>query len=488
MASARMVTPRRRVRRNFSAAGYSAAALVLLACSGPTHEESAEQPSTPVDDPLALPEAVDTNPDPHIFETSIEARVENIEVLPGTTTPVWTYNGLLPGPLIRVAVGDRLIVHFTNQLPEETTIHWHGMRIPNDMDGVPDVTQPGVQPGGSFTYDFTVPDSGLYWYHPHYDSAVQVGYGLYGPIVVTDPNDPPDLGDEHVLMLSDMNLNTDGSLIPADAGGDLATLFGREGDTLLVNGKVNPTVTVTSGSRQRWRMINAAKSRYYQVGIAGQSFTRIGGDDGFIAHPQPLDTVVITPAQRADVVFDVALPPNGQVPVQWIPYDRGYGSVEFRNPETIFTLQTDAHDPVTPPPLPALSRDIEPIDISSATQQTLALTENDQNGQVMLGINGVPGSQAQPLLAKVGETQVWTMQNTIDWSHPMHLHGFFFQVLDTNGVPPDVAEWRDTVDVPVYGTTRIAVTFDDRVGMWMFHCHILDHAEAGMMGMVHLDP
>jgi len=460
--------------------------LTLVACSGPTHDPSAA-PVAPYD-PLALPEAVDSNPDPHIFETTLEARVEDLEVLPGTTTPVWTYNGLLPGPLIRLAVGDRLIVHFTNDLPEETTIHWHGLRIPNDMDGVPDVTQPGVMPGGSFTYDFTVPDAGTYWYHPHYDSAEQVGYGLYGPIVVTDSSEPQALGTEHVLVLSDMNLNADGSPIPGDDAGDLGTLFGREGNTLLVNGKVNPTVTVASGSRQRWRLLNAAKSRYFQVGIDGQAFTRIGGDDGFIAAPEPLARVVLTPAQRADVVLDVALPPSSQVPALWIPYDRGFGSVEFRSSATIFTLATDDHAPATPPPLPALSRDIEPLDLSEATTQYLQLTENDQDGHVVLGINGVPGSQAQPLVAAIGETQIWSVENTIDWAHPFHIHGFFFQVLDTNGVPPAVAEWRDTADVPVYGTTRLAVTFTDRPGMWMFHCHILDHAEAGMMGMLHLHP
>lgn len=478
--------PPRPVQRSLGPFAGLFALVAFSACSGSTRDAP---PSPAPYDPLALPEAVDTNSDPHIFETTLEARVENIELLPGTTTPVWTYNGILPGPLIRVAVGDRVIVHFSNSLPEETTIHWHGLRIPNDMDGVPDVTQPGVQLGASFTYDFTVPDAGTYWYHPHYDSAEQVGYGLYGPIVVTDPNEPKDLGDEHVLVLSDINLNEDdGSLIPGDDAGDLGTLFGREGDTLLVNGKVNPTVTVASGSRQRWRLLNAAKSRYYQVGIAGQTFTRIGGDDGFIASPEPLNTVVITPAQRADVVFDVALPPSGQLPVQWIPYDRGYGSTEFRSPETIFTLQTSDQAPVTPPPLPALSRDIEPIDVSSATTQYLQLTENDQDGHVVLGVNGVPGSQAQPLLAALGDTQVWVVENTIDWAHPFHIHGFFFQVLDTNGVPPAVAEWRDTANVPVYGTTRLAVTFADRPGMWMFHCHVLDHAEAGMMGMVHLSP
>jgi FtsP/CotA-like multicopper oxidase with cupredoxin domain len=153
---------------------------------------------------LRLAEARDKNPDPRIVEIDLDARVAELEMVPGTRTPVWTYNGGLPGPLIRVRRGDRLIVHFSNKLPQPTTVHWHGVQVPIEMDGVPDVSQPPVEPGGTFTYDFIVPDAGLFWYHPHVMSAAQVGFGLYGALLVEDPNDAVGIEDELVLVLSDM--------------------------------------------------------------------------------------------------------------------------------------------------------------------------------------------------------------------------------------------------------------------------------------------
>ena len=137
---------------------------------------------------LRLPEAPDLNSDPAVVEIEMEARVATVEIAPGFKVEAWTYNGLIPGPLVRVNVGDRLIVHFSNHLPNSTTIHWHGLRIPIEMDGVPDYGQAPVEPGGTFTYDFIVPDAGIYWYHPHVMSAAQVGFGLYGAFLVADPN------------------------------------------------------------------------------------------------------------------------------------------------------------------------------------------------------------------------------------------------------------------------------------------------------------
>ena len=437
---------------------------------------------------LRLPEAQDSNPDPRIFETTLTAKIVNLELVPGKITPVWTYNGLVPGPLIRVARGDRLIVHLENELPEATTIHWHGIRLPNAMDGVPGDTQPAVAPGGTFSYDFVLPDSGNFWYHPHADSAAQLGYGMYGPLIVDDPNEPAGLGDELVLVLSDIMLAGDGTQLPANVGGDFTTLFGREGETLLVNGKVNPTLRPLAGRRQRWRIINAAKARYFQVALAGQQFTRVGGDDGFIADPEPLDRILLTPAQRADIVLDLAMPSSVPREVRWIPYDRGYGTSEYRPEETLFTIRTSAGEAEQSPLLPVLHRDIEPIDVTQATPELIELTQSAVGEPFSLGINGAPGNQALPILAAVGDTQVWTVRNTMAWDHPFHLHGFFFQVLDVNGASPTVREWRDTTNIPVDATVRLAVKFDERPGMWMFHCHILDHADAGMMGMVHLHP
>jgi FtsP/CotA-like multicopper oxidase with cupredoxin domain len=168
-----------------------------------------------------------------------------------------------------------------------------------------------------------------------------------------------------------------------------------------------------------------------------------------------------------------------------MPYDRGFGTAYGREPEPVLHVRFDGEPTATPPPLPELRRDIEPLATEGATPVDIALTRNDDSdGSFALGINGVPSWNAEHLLAHLGERQLWGVRNTIDWDHPFHLHGFFFQVLDIDGIAPSVLEWRDTVNVPVGATTRLIVSFDERPGMWMFHCHILDHADAGMMGML----
>ncbi len=138
------------------------------------------------------------------------------------------------------------------------------------------MTQPLVQPGGEFTYDFVLTDAGTYWYHPHADSAAQVGWGLYGPIVVTDPADPKAFGDDLVLMMSDMSLDPDGQLLPKDDGGNFGDLFGREGRALLINGRVMPTLQVRQGKQQRWRVINASRSRYWTFALRNNTFISAG--------------------------------------------------------------------------------------------------------------------------------------------------------------------------------------------------------------------
>lgn len=217
---------------------------------------------------LRLTTLPDLDDDPRVVSLELEAREEGFELVEAGATRLWSYAGSLPGPLIRAKVGDRLVVHFTNHLPEPTTIHWHGLRISAAMDGVPDHPHPPVAPGESFVYDFVLPDAGTYWYHPHFNSAAQLGNGLYGALVVDpDEPEPEGLGDELVLVLSDVGIADDGSLKDAEAGGDLAGLFGREGNVLLVNGRVRPTLGARIGKRQRWRIVNAAKSRYFQLEI-----------------------------------------------------------------------------------------------------------------------------------------------------------------------------------------------------------------------------
>jgi FtsP/CotA-like multicopper oxidase with cupredoxin domain len=431
---------------------------------------------------LRLPHPEDLNPAPDILEFNLEARVADVEILPGVTTAAWTYNGTLPGPYIRAKVGDTVIVHFTNALPEATTIHWHGVRVPNEMDGAPGMTQAVIEPGASFRYEFILRDAGTYWYHPHQSSADQVGRGLYGPIVVEDPADPAAFGDDLVLMLSDISLDEDGKLLAKDNGGAFGDLFGREGNVLLVNGKVRPRLKVRAGKPQRWRLINAARARYYSFLQPGGAFVRIGGDGGLAARSEKTTRVTIVPGERQDVVFIPPFAPGSVSALRWRPFDRGYGTAFGRRSEVIMEIETTSDARVEPAAIPAQLREIAPVDITGAVEHTLDLTIAGEGSVVEMGINGVPSWNAQPLTARVGETHVWTVTNDSAFDHPFHLHGFFFRVIDDSLVP----EWKDTVNVPVKSAIRIAITFDDRPGMWMYHCHILDHAEVGMMGHLHV--
>ncbi len=459
-------------------------AMSWLGCG--SHDESAPAPSQPPgwDEAIRLTPSQDRNSDPNVVEIDLEAKPTDLSIISGGPTATWTYDGRLPGPLIRAKIGDRVIVHFTNRLPEQTTIHWHGLRVPAAMDGMPGQSQPPIATNASFDYDFIVPDASTFWYHPHLNSAAQVGDGLYGAFIVDDPAEPAGLGDEVVFVLSDMSLNEDGSLQAPDAGGDIATLFGREGGTLLVNGKVRPTLKARPGLPQRWRFINAARTRYYQLSFPNHSFVRIGGDGGLLTEPIAVDEPVLAPAERADLIVVPQGTPGSDVVVRWVAFDRGWGTTFNRPPEDLFVVHFEG-EPAETPKLPAIHRKIDPLSTDGATPIDLSLTWQTGTTPLVLGINNVPFDQSTPLMATVGETQVWTLDNTMDWAHPFHLHGFFFQVLE----PPRPLEWKDTVNVPAHETVRFVVRYDERPGMWMFHCHILDHAEAGMMGSLMLmDP
>lgn len=457
--------------------GPAAAADVKLLAA-----QDVEQPDG-WDADLALSQPDDLDPAPNVVEFTLEARIANVEIAPGMTAALWTYNGTLPGPYIRAKVGDRLVVHFRNSLPEATTIHWHGVRVPNDMDGAPGMTQEPIAPGAEFRYEFVLRDAGTFWYHPHQSSSDQVGRGLYGPIVVEDPSDAKAFGDDLVLMLSDLGLDDDGRLLAKDNGGAFGDLFGREGNVLLVNGKVRPRLKARAGKPQRWRIINAARARYYSFLLPGAPFTRIGGDGGLAARPERVSRLLVVPGERADVVYTPATRPGTIVPLRWRPIDRGYGTAFNRQSETIMDIETVDEPAVTAAAIPERLRDIPAPDVSGAIEHSLELTIKGEGSVVEMGINGVPSWQAEPLHARIGETHVWTVTNNSSFDHPFHLHGYFFRVLDDERVP----EWKDTVNVPVKSSIRIAIDFDERPGMWMYHCHILDHADVGMMGHLHVE-
>jgi len=293
-------------------------------------------------DAFGLQVAEDINPAPNIVEINLEAKVSYVELTPGIPSEVYTYNGTIPGPLIKAKVGDTLIVHFTNNLPEPTTIHWHGLRLPADMDGAA-VAQNPIQPGESFRYEYVLKDASLFWYHPHVRSNEQVEKGLAGSMLV-EPRRQFGRGHaaanrlarlkQKVLVLDDILLDADGQVKEAFTGSIeeilLEKINGREGNTLLVNGKQVPTMEVRSGVPIRWRLVDVANTRFMTVEVPGHKLTRIGGDGGLLETPiTGLDNIKLVPGERADIVFTPVGEPGTELTVYWKDVERGRHSVQI---------------------------------------------------------------------------------------------------------------------------------------------------------------
>jgi len=198
-----------------------------------------------------------------------------------------------------------------------------------------------------------------------------------------------------------------------------------------------------------------------------------------------VDEIKLVPSERVDFVFTPGDEPGTQDWLRWIPTDRGYGSTFNRFSENIMAIETVDLPEVEPEEIPYALRTIEPIDTSDAKELLIDLTiDFPEDGSVEMGINGIPYRDVRPIEASVGETHIWNVRNDTEFNHPFHLHGYFFQVLDEDRVP----EWKDSVDIPVNTEVKLAVHFDERPGTWMYHCHILDHAEVGMMGQLQINP
>jgi FtsP/CotA-like multicopper oxidase with cupredoxin domain len=215
--------------------------------------------------------------------------------------------------------------------------------------------------------------------------------------------------------------------------------------------------------------------------MPGHELTRLGGDQGLAARSAVIHSTVIVPGERADLVFTPQGAPGSSDLLQWVPVDRGFSSTFNRSREPMMTLEIVDLPPVAPAPIPENLKQLEPIDLNNAIEATLNMTiDADTTSGVVMGINGIPYWNAVPIEATVGETHIWRLVNETSFAHPFHLHGYFFQVLDEARIP----EWKDTVDLPAGSALSIAVSFEERPGVWMYHCHILDHAESGMMGQI----
>jgi len=436
--------------------------------------------------------------------------------LGGRLVNTWTYGGNAVAPELRVSRGDRVRVAVDNGLPAETTLHWHGIRIRNDMDGAAPVTQPAIAAGGgTFDYDFVAPDPGTYWYHSH--SGLQADRGLFGALIVEDPDDRTGADADAVLVLDDwvdgLGTTPDAVLMalnPAIAGGhaghgggatapaahaepemeraqqlvsqghgDSAALGGMTQHIAypmhLINGRPpnDPAVIeAPAGQRLRLRIVNAAAETPYRFAVAGHELTIVAAD-GFDVRPVTADTVIVGMAQRLDVLITVR---SGAWPVvAGVEGRDGYASTVLRTPDAVPLSNPDVGGQV-----PELNGRLVPESaLRPVDAVRLADRRPDRDYRVELiqagdrYVWGMAGTDAGRLVMKQGERVRITMANTSSMWHPMHTHGHTFAVPDYGGLR------RDTVIV--LPGTELAIEFDaDNPGEWMFHCHNAYHFEAGM--------
>jgi FtsP/CotA-like multicopper oxidase with cupredoxin domain len=435
------------------------------------HHECHVAPDTTLTETAA---AADTSEAQEVIRIALEARPAEWTVAPGVTISGYGYNGQVPGPVIEARQGVPLEITFTNSLPEPTLIHWHGLRIPAAMDGT-QATQRPVAPGETFTYRFTPPDAGTFWYHPHANETEQLEKGLYGALIVRGADEPV-VDREQILVFDDVDADKQGRL--KKFGGFRERHDGREGDIRLINGQAEPRLTIAAGQVERWRIINASSARYIRLSIGGAPFRIIGSDGGMIEAPVEVTEVLLPAADRVEILVGPFA--EGQtLTIDSLRYLRS--TMKMRGKESFGTLAVGPAQ-ASRAFIPARLRTIEPLagpDAQPTRTVKFSLGLSLRRGLDFL-VNDERHHHDQPV--KVGELQVWDVVNASMMDHPFHLHGFFFQVLSIDGQPPAFRAWEDVVNLPPRTTVRIAWMPEDRPGSWMYHCHILEHHEAGMMG------
>jgi FtsP/CotA-like multicopper oxidase with cupredoxin domain len=471
-------------------------ALLLLVGSGlaglPAGAQHAGHPppsAVPAPQPLAgrdASEAEGAAEGARRVEVELVAAETDLPLVPGRTTTVYAYNGSVPGPTLEFMEGDRVTVRFRNDLPTATTVHWHGIHLPWEADGSPFHLVP---PGGHRVYEFTVRygTAGTYWYHPHphHHTAEQVARGLFGGIIVRAADDPLPAGlTDRLLILSDNRFLPDGSLdLPDPSSPQVRIDFenGREGDVLFVNGEAMPTLGIRSGEVQRWRLVNASAGRFYRLKLPGHTLLHVGSDGGLFERGVEVDEILLATAERVEVLVRGTGEPGSRVVLQSLPYDRYVRQTrppDWDRPRDLLTLAYSDEPPLGPLALPEVLRPVPALDTLQATATRLmVLTQGFINGRAM-------DMERVDEVADLGATEIWELENIVGMDHPFHLHGFQFQVLDRDGVPEPFRSWKDTVNVPRHSKVRFIVRYDDHPGMWMFHCHILDHEDHGMMGVL----
>jgi FtsP/CotA-like multicopper oxidase with cupredoxin domain len=442
-------------------------------------------------DPLDMPNLSTT---PGLVEVELEAKIAPVAIN-GTWVNLLTYNGFYPAPTIRVHKGDLLRVYFKNSLPftnetnilgfrqNITNLHTHGWHVSpsGNADNIFLHFEPGEE--FEFEYDTSGQEAGtLSWYHPHTHGLVaeQLWGGLAGALVVEDESDVISDYETHTLVLKDISLN--GSEPPPYTRSDYQN--GKEGDIVMVNGQVNPVLPIKPGQVQRWRILNASTARYYKLNLENHTLYLVGTDGNLLDQPYPLDDILLTPGERIDVLVQADQSP-GSYRFLSLPYNRG------GNPLQRVTLMTIVYEgeflsDSVPSSINPDARRFE-IDLSILPRRRLTLQMRMHRGL----INGRDFDVAPYVItSEVGTYELWEVVNMTMMDHPFHQHTNAAQILEITGGDSDYSSlytsipgWKDTINVPRMGNVLMLVPVRDFTGRTVFHCHIVEHEDIGMMGI-----
>ncbi|HET9293583.1 MAG TPA: multicopper oxidase family protein [Gemmatimonadales bacterium] len=457
----------------------------------------------------------------------------------GRRYTMFGFNGQYPGPLLMVPEGAEITVRFTNRLPLPSTVHWHGLRLDARFDGVPEVSQAPVEPGGTFTYRLRFPDGGMFWYHPHVRDDVQQDLGLYGNIFVR-PSAPDAYGRAHreeFLILDDLLVGTDG-LVPWGLEAPTHAAMGRFGNVMLVNGEPDWRLRVRPGEVVRFFLTNASGTRTFNLGFGpGVRMKVVGSDLGTYSRETWVESVVIAPAERYVVEARFGAKESTALVNRVRAIDHLYARF-LSEVDTLGLITVEGADAS-----PDLAADFATLrEAGPARAEMLALVRAhqgrppDRTLELRVAFAGLPfvserlmridsaffnpvewaGTMPGMNWATTGTQAHWMLRDptsgaenmALEWrfkrgekvrirlvnsrevlhgmQHPIHLHGQRFLILAVNGTPNPNPVWKDTVLVPAGGAVDLLVDLSNP-GRWMLHCHIAEHLQAGMMTVINVE-
>ncbi len=447
-------------------------------------------------DPTALQ---DKNPADNVFEGDLEAKVSQVNVN-GVMANLYTYNGYYPGPTIKIKQGDLLKINFKNSLPVGgvnilgfpkgvNNIHTHGFHVSPEEPA--DAAHLAIPSGGTYNYMYDTskqPAGSLSFYHCHIHglTAEQYWAGLSGCLITEDSTDALAGYETHTMMIKDITLSGNQ---PQAYSSTMDFMQGKEGNIIMINGQVNPVLTMRPGQVQRWRIVNSCNARFMKLNLAQHNLQLIGTDGGLLDKPYQHSEILVAPGERIDVLIKASAT-AGNYKLLSLPYNRKGNMLS--ETITLLTVKVETGIRLADTLPTQINKDATKLNIDTSMLPVRKLTLSMKMGRGY--INGMDFDvKPYTIMSRVGTYEVWEISVQGGMDHPFHFHVNHAQVLSIIGGDQNYASlyttipaWKDTIIVPKWGTIRILVSIQDYTGMTMFHCHIVEHEDIGMMGMWHI--